>query len=73
MREVRGFIQLVDPQAFHPVQRPFTHYKWTESAGLVRANDDQLQFAAVDEGIGTRLHPRVLMHWTVGFFSDKIP
>ena len=75
MRKICGLIQFIDAKALEPVQTAAAHDQGAERTGLAGAgaNDDQLQFAAGREGIVASLHPGILLHRAVGFFSKQRP
>ena len=73
MREICGFVQFVDSQAFHAVQTPPADDEGAEGTWLVRADNDQMKFAAVRKCHATRLYPRILVHRRVGVLCQELP
>ena len=73
MGKVGRFVQLVDTQTLHTIQRVGAHDQGAERAGLIGADNDQLQLAVGSERVRTGLHPGVLVHWAVGFFGKEGP
>ena len=73
MRNVRGLVEFVHPQAFHPVQPAAAHDKRSERAGLVSTDDDKMEFARVGKCISTGLYPCILVHGTVGMLGKQPP
>src|SRR5438093_2904343 len=73
MRKISRFIQLIDPKAFHAIQRTGSHDERAKRARLIRPDNNELQLTACGEGIGTSLDPGVLMHWAVDLLGDEVP
>ena len=73
MGKIRGFVEFVHPQAFHPVQPAATYNKRPEGTRLVGTDNDKMQFAAIPECVATGLDPCILMHGTVGILGKQPP
>jgi hypothetical protein len=73
MREVGGLVQFVHAQTFHPVEAPAAHDQRSQCAGLIRANNNEMKFAAVGKCVRAGLYPGVLVHWTVGILGEQGP
>jgi len=73
MGKVRGFIEFVYTQTFHPVQTPAPHNKGSKRARLVLTDNDEMKFAAIGKCIATGLYPCILVHGTVGMLGKQPP
>ena len=73
MWKVRGFVEFVHPQAFHPVQAAATYDKRSQGARLVGTDNDEMKFAAIRKCVATGLYPCILMHGTVGMLGKQPP
>jgi hypothetical protein len=73
MWKVRGFVEFVHPQAFHPVQASATYDKRSQGARLVGTDNDEMKFAAIRKCVATGLYPCILVHGTVGVLGEQPP